>query len=181
MLMTVLDELTIKRCIIIGHSWGSMTSLRAAHKYPARFSALGLFNMPFKRTTGISRISFKFQKLLSIFPKFYAKQAAKALYSQNLMLKRPELLEKLKRNLASRPSKETRNMLDAVILNANDAINLIQSLKVPAFSVVGEEDTSCTAPPEMETLIVPGGHVSPYEAPEEILGVIKNVIKASKN
>ena len=179
MLMTVLDELTIKRCIIIGHSWGSMTGLRAAHKYPSRFSALGLFNMRFKRIKGISRAGFNIQKLLSMFPKFYAKQAAKSLYSQSLLLKRPELLDNLQRNLSSRPSKEIRQILDAVILNANDAINLIQSLKVPAFAVVGEEDASCTAPPELETLIVSGGHVSPYEAPEEILSVISNVIKVS--
>jgi len=178
MLMTVLDELNIERCIVIGHSWGSMTGLRAAHKYPSRFSALGLFNMPFKRITGLSRVGFKFQKLLCIFPKFYAKQAAKSLYSQDLLQKRPELLEKMQNNLSVRPPKEIRHTLDAVILNANEAIDLLYDLKVPALAVVGEEDY-CTAPAEVETLIVPGGHVSPYEAPVEILSAIKKVITVS--
>ena len=42
MLMEVLDSLNIKTCIAVGHSWGSMTALRAATKFPERFSALGL-------------------------------------------------------------------------------------------------------------------------------------------
>ena len=67
MLINILDELNIPRCIIIGHSWGSMTGLRAAHKYPSRFSALGLFNMPFERATGLSRAGFSFQKLMAWF------------------------------------------------------------------------------------------------------------------
>jgi 3-oxoadipate enol-lactonase len=36
MLIEILDSLHIPRVIAIGHSWGSMTILRAAHKHPLK-------------------------------------------------------------------------------------------------------------------------------------------------
>ena len=44
MLLAVLDEINVARCIVIGHSWGSMTALRAAIRTLSRFAALGVFN-----------------------------------------------------------------------------------------------------------------------------------------
>ena len=42
MLMQIINELKLDTCFLIGHSWGSMTALRAAGKFPERFEALGL-------------------------------------------------------------------------------------------------------------------------------------------
>jgi len=48
MLIEILDILQIPRVIAIGHSWGSMSILRAAHKHPERFESIGLCNMLFQ-------------------------------------------------------------------------------------------------------------------------------------
>ena len=181
MLIEILDALKITRCIIIGHSWGSMTGLRAAHQYPKRFSALGLFNMPFERTTGVSRVGFIFQKLMTLFPKFYAKQAAKALYSVSFLLKHPELSAKIQTNLSQRPSKEISQCIDAIILDAIDTKQLLNDLQVPALAVKGEADY-VGIHPKIEMITVPGGHISPHEAPKEISQIIKQVVNlSSKN
>ena len=46
MLKEILDYLDIGKCYAIGHSWGSMTILRAATAFPERFKSIGLCNMP---------------------------------------------------------------------------------------------------------------------------------------
>ncbi|HEY0298551.1 MAG TPA: alpha/beta fold hydrolase, partial [Arachidicoccus sp.] len=51
MLIEILDSLQIPKAIAIGHSWGSMTILRAAHRLPARFESVGLCNMSFHAPT----------------------------------------------------------------------------------------------------------------------------------
>jgi 3-oxoadipate enol-lactonase len=180
MLIRIMDELTVQRCIVIGHSWGSMTALRAAVQFPDRFAALGLFNMPFRRTKGLSRITFALHKSMTIFPTFFAKQAAKALYSPQLLEKRPELIAQMQARLPKRPAKEIARTIEAVILKAQDAVSLIQNLQVPAMAVIGETDY-VGIPPKLEVLTVPGGHVSPQEAEEDVSKAIKRVLDLADN
>ena len=175
MLMEVLDSLNIKTCIAVGHSWGSMTALRAATKFPERFSALGLFNMPFKRSTGVGRLGFTLQKLMVVFPKFYARQAAKSLYTPEFLLSRPELSKQMQERLAIRPPKEISRVIDAVILNAEDTSTLVSNLRVPALAVVGASDY-VGIPPGVETVKVLGGHISPHEATSETSQTILRVL-----
>jgi len=102
MLMQIMNELSLDTCFLVGHSWGSMTALRAAVRYPDRFQALALFNMPFRKTTGLRRLGFIFQKAMLFFPGFYAKQAAKSLYSEEILIIRPELVTQMQDRLAKR-------------------------------------------------------------------------------
>jgi 3-oxoadipate enol-lactonase len=175
MLMEILDGLNIKSCVAIGHSWGSMTALRAATKFPERFSALGLFNMPFKPLTRLGRLGFTLQKLMVVFPRFYARQAAKSLYTPELLRSRPELSEQMQERLAMRPPKEIARVIDAVLLNAEDASTLVSNLRVPALAIVGESDY-VGVPAGVETVSVAGGHISPHEATSETRQAILRVL-----
>ncbi len=176
MFMHILNEMGVTRCIVIGHSWGSMTALRAASKYPSRFAALGLFNMPFKRSVGVGRLAFTLQKLMTGFPRFYAKQAAKSLYTKQMLSARPELSVSMQERLAVRPSREISRVIDAVILNAEDATHLLNTLKVPALAIIGESDY-VGVPPGMTTVTVLGGHISPHETPAETRLAIEQVLE----
>ena len=166
MLIEVLDALKIEQCIPIGHSWGSMTILRAAVQHPERFLSLGLFNMPFQETTGMSRLGFTLQKSMVYFPRFYGKQAAKALYTEDFLNDQPETIEYIQDGMHRRPPIETARTLDAVILLAKDARPIIHELAVPAIVVKGESDY-VGEPPGLQIRLVPGGHVTPHEAPAE--------------
>lgn len=178
MLINVMDELGLEKCFVIGHSWGSMTALRAAIKFPERFEALGLFNMPFRKTIGLRRLGFIFQKAMLFFPKFYAKQAAKSLYSEELLQRRPELVIQMQESLSKRSVRELSRVIDSVILMPDGAARLINELKVPALAVVGSDDY-VGIPPKLETWTVPGGHISPHESVEKIKEAIKKVIGMS--
>lgn len=179
MLEVVLDDLGVSRCVLIGHSWGSMTAVRAAAAFPSRIAGLGLFNTPFRRTTGSSRLAFTLQKLLVRFPRFYARQAAKSLYTKEALAARPELSTQMEERLATRPPKEISRAIDAVLLDADDATDLISGLKMPALAVVGEADY-VGKPPGIRTLTVPGGHISPHEAPEQTYEAARQVVRLAE-
>ena len=176
MLAETLDALAVRECILIGHSWGSMTALRAASRTPSRFAALGLFNMPHRRAAGLGRLGFSLQKLMTRFPRFYAMQAAKSLYTRNTLRSRPEFSADMQQRLSARRPREIARTIDAVILGAADAGELLNTLKVPALAVVGASDY-VGIPPGVECVAVPGGHISPHEAPAESLRFIKRVIE----
>ena len=63
----------------------------------------------------------------------------------------------------------------AVRIDAKDASELIKKLEVPAYALVGKKDY-VGIPPEIETFVVQGGHVSPIEAPIEVNQMIVKIM-----
>ncbi len=70
MLIGILDSLQIPKVIAVGHSWGSMTILRAAHKQPARFESVGLCNVSFKAPTKQQKTTICFEYSMLAFRNF---------------------------------------------------------------------------------------------------------------
>lgn len=175
MFMQILDALKLERCVAIGQSWGSMVAVRAASLYPSRFEALGLFNMPHIKTRGMRKLGFLMQKLFLTMPRFYAKQAARSLYSKELLKRQPEILTQMQQRMSKRSAKELSRLIDAVILNADDAASYIEKLKVPVLAIVGEDDYVGT-PPKLDTWKVPGRHISPQESVEKTRAAICHVL-----
>jgi pimeloyl-ACP methyl ester carboxylesterase len=178
MLIEILDSLQIPKVIAVGHSWGSMTILRAAHKKPERFTSIGLCNMPFLAASKKQKNTFGLQHSLLVFRNFYTKQAAKALFGKTSLVKDPSLIDQLSRPMSVLTNKEVKQIDKKVILDAEDATHLIQNLQVKAIALKGKEDYVPT-PPKIETIIVDGGHISPLEQSSKVLEFIKTLI-ASK-
>ena len=176
MLLEILDSLKIDKVIAIGHSWGSMTILRAANKNPARFLALGLCNMPFKEPSKKEVRNIKFQHSAMVFKKFYMKQAGRSLMGKESLTENPALLDILITSMSKLTNKEIKYTDKAVRMEAKDATHIITKLAIPFTALVGEEDY-VGIPPIKETIIVKGGHVSPIEVPEEINKLISKLIK----
>jgi 3-oxoadipate enol-lactonase len=176
MLLEILDSLKIEKVIAVGHSWGSMTILRAAHKNPNRFSTLGLCNMPFKDPTNKEIRNIKLQHSAMIFRQFYMKQAGKSLMGKESLSNNPDLLNQLLTPMSKLTNKEIKYTDKAVRINAKDATQLIANLPMPALALVGEEDY-VGLPPITETTTVKGGHVSPIEVPNEVYNMIIKLTK----
>lgn len=175
MLIEVLDQLQIPKAISVGHSWGSMTTLRAAAKAPERFQAIGLCNLPFEATPKAVQRRFQLQHLMLRFRGFYAKQVSKAMYGKAILQAQPDLQDQLKRSMDKLSHRDIRQTDRAVILNADPAESLIQNLQMPALGLKGEEDYVPVSP-HLKTRIVEGGHVSPLEMPEEVVGLVQDLI-----
>ena len=175
MLMQILDALAIERCVVIGQSWGSMVALRAANQFPQRFEALGLFNMPHTKTTGMRKAGFWMQKMFMGMPRFYARQAAQSLYSEDVLKRHPELVTRMQERMSKRSARELSRLVDAVILCPDDARRYIEKLKVPALAFIGEDDY-VGRPPGLDTGMIPGRHISPHESEEKTRAAISRVL-----
>jgi len=121
MLLEILDHLKIAKVIAVGHSWGSMTILRAASKQPERFENVLLCNMPFLAATKKQKITFVLQHSMLIFRNFYTKQVAKALFGKTLFKENPSLIEDLKRPMNLLSNAQIKQTDKAVIIDAEDA------------------------------------------------------------
>jgi pimeloyl-ACP methyl ester carboxylesterase len=164
MLLEILDNLQIPRVIAIGHSWGSMTILRAAYKHPERFEGIGLCNMPFEAASPKQKRMFKLQHTLLFFREFYTKQATKSLFGKSSLKVNPKLHAQLQRPMNILTKDDIKQIDKKVILDAEDARTMILNLKVKAIAIKGKEDYVPT-PPKIQTILVDGGHISPLEEP----------------
>jgi len=176
MLLEILDCLQITKVIAVGHSWGSMTIIRAASKQPERFESVLLCNMPFLAATKKQKLTFGLQHSMLIFRKIYTKQAAKALFGKTSLKENPSLIEDLKRPMNLLSNAQIKHTDKAVIADADDASELIKNLKVRAVSLKGIEDY-VPVPPSIESIIIEGGHISPLEQPHEILSLFRKIYK----
>lgn len=175
MLLEILHGLKLPKVIAIGHSWGSMTILRAAHKNPEQFSSIGLCNMPFMDASKRKKLILRMQHTMLPFRNFYTQQAAKALFGKSSLNDNTFLTNQLKRTMDLLTIHQLKHTDRAVIGNADDATELIKTLKVKALALKGEEDY-VPAPPHLETFIVKGGHVSPIENPNGVLEFVKRIV-----
>lgn len=176
MLIELLDSLGYDRVYAVGHSWGSMTILRAAAKSPERFEALGLCNMPFAKGTIKTQMKFGFQHMVLPFRKFYTKQVAKAMFSEESISKRPELYEYLDVSMSLLSNKEVKKTDRFVISKVESGIEYLDRLKVPALALKGSKDYVGT-PEKIVTTVVDGAHTSPLEQPEKVFEFIEKVFR----
>lgn len=175
MLIEVLDELNVEQVIAVGHSWGSMTILRAASTNPERFAAIGFCNMPFEEASFGGKMMFNFQHLMLRFRDFYVKQAANAIFGSHDDDRNQELLDHLQLSMSVLSRDDIKATDEKVIIQAKDTRQLVQELKVPSLAIVGQEDY-VPSPEPISTRVVSGGHVSPIEALEEVMKLLNDVI-----
>jgi pimeloyl-ACP methyl ester carboxylesterase len=174
MLIEILDSLKITKVIAVGHSWGSMTILRAASEQPARFESVLLCNMPFLAATKKQKITFGLQHSMLRFRNFYTNQAAKALFRKTSLKENPSLIDQLKRPMNLLSNAQIKHTDKAVIIDAEDASELIKDLNVRALALKGVEDY-VPAPPNIETIIITGGHISPLEQPHKVISLVRKL------
>jgi 3-oxoadipate enol-lactonase len=179
MLLEILDNLQITKVIAVGHSWGSMTILRAANKHPERFEGIGLCNMPFEAASPKQKRMFKLQHTLLFFREFYTKQATKSLFGKSSLKVNPKLHAQLQRPMNILTIDDIKQIDKKVILDAEDARTMILNLKVKAIALKGKEDYVPT-PLKIQTILVSGGHISPLEEGLKVLDFIKILIKNKK-
>lgn len=98
MLIGILDDLGIDRCVVIGHSWGAITALLAAARYPTRIAALGLFNMPFTNPSPLQQLTARFQELLALFPRFTPSRFARSFILRHISPNTPKPLSRCRIN-----------------------------------------------------------------------------------
>lgn len=176
MLEEVLNTLNYEKVYAVGHSWGSMTILRAANQFPERFERIALCNMPLNKSSFGTKFKFGFQHLFIGARGFYTKQVVKAMMHSKIQKERPEAVEYLELSMSKLSNKEVKKTDRAVILKADDAHQYVKELKVPALALKGMDDYVGT-PATIETINVEGKHTSPLEQPEKVMELIERLVK----
>lgn len=176
MLLEILDTLKFDKVIAVGHSWGSMTILRAANQCPGRFVALGLCNMPFKETTRKEARIITIQHFAMGFRKFYMKQAAMSLMGKDSIANNPALIGRVMDPMRKLSDREIKYIDKVVRIEAKDTTHLITNLMMPTFALVGKSDY-VGIPPVKDTIVVKGGHVSPLEEPDEVFMFVHKIME----
>lgn len=172
MLIEILDKLGIHRVIAIGHSWGSMTILRAATTYSERFASIGLCNMPFEGGTLRRKITF-FAQHIGLFSRdFYTKKAAESLMHKPSK----EQIAQLSTTMGRLTAFDIMTIDKTVITHVDDTSHLLGILQVPALSLKGKYDY-VPDPDPIPFEVVEGGHISPWESPKEVKAFIQKVIQ----
>jgi pimeloyl-ACP methyl ester carboxylesterase len=179
MLLEVLDALKITQVIGIGHSWGSMTLMRAAVLKPERFAALGLANMPLAPGNGFKQIGYALLSTTMLWRDFYTTQAAHALFAKASLRAHPELLPSFRQTMGCLSNRSLRRVDTAVRMAVDSGYVWLNQLKVPALALRGEQDY-VPDPSPIPLRVVPGGHISPLEAREEMLDFIQRVMDLAK-
>jgi pimeloyl-ACP methyl ester carboxylesterase len=176
MLIDILDSIEIEKCYAIGHSWGSMTILRAASHHPERFAGVGLCNMPLKAGSLFARVQFGFQHTMLSFRKFYSRQVSNAMFGTEAKERDPEIVDYLEQTLSKLSNKEIRKTDKEVITNVNSGFPYLDKLTVPAITLKGKNDYVPTTE-NIEMMIVDGKHTSPLEQAEKVMELIMKVVK----
>lgn len=183
MLLDIIKQLPQKKVHVIGHSWGAITAIRAAHIDPSCFYSATLFNVPVGPPGFLDRVAFQAQLCFTIFPKFYGEQAAKSLYYSSFISKNGgQCVKDMGTRLSLMPPGSINETIRAVILDAKDIEPQLELLRnqIPVLVCFGEKDYALK---QMHgtCVTVPGcGHMLPEEAPDDCLGKILETVEISK-
>jgi hypothetical protein len=149
--------------------------MRAANLNPQAFHAVGLCNLRFNAETAFGTALVHLRHFMLPLQSFYVEQVGKALYAKRSLASQPELRGKLSIPMNLLASRDIKQIDRAVIIDPADSTEQAARLLVPAMAIVGEEDY-VGMPPIADTTVVPGGHVSPLEAPNHVLAMIHNLL-----
>ena len=86
-----------------------------------------------------------------------------------------DLMAKFEKQFLKNANRSIKQTDRAVIMEVNDTQHLPSELKVPVLALRGAEDY-VKSPKGVETIVVPGGHISPWEQPEAVSEFIQRII-----
>lgn len=194
-LVTLLDELSISTCVIVGLSMGGYIALRALEKYPERFNAAVLCHTRSEADTNEGKLK-RYQGMTAVRrdgSSAFAETMVKVLFTPESLRTCPKEVDAIRATIASTPPLSIAGTLIALGARTDTTASLSR-ITVPTLILAGEFDP--LAPPAAsqamheritgsELSIVPGSaHMSNLENPEffneKLLQFLKRVHKTRR-
>ncbi|MBX2893280.1 MAG: alpha/beta hydrolase [Saprospiraceae bacterium] len=179
----VLDEVSVEKCVLVGHSMGGYAALEFAEHHPERLSGLGLFHShPFEdsderreaRRRGIEMLQAGKRDL-------YVSQLFPGLFAETFAKTHPERLNALIDEAKRFAPEGIAAALEAMLGRKNHTETL-RRIACPVLFVLGEQDA--IAPPEqvLQAAVLPRvadvhiltgvGHMGMFEAAEKSAEIV---------
>ncbi|GAB4500197.1 MAG: alpha/beta hydrolase [Saprospiraceae bacterium] len=180
----VLNDLSIEKCVLIGHSMGGYTALEFAAKYPERLAGLGLFHShPFEDSPERKEARHRGIEMLRAGKRdLYVAQLFPGLFAESFGKTNPEVINALI-NRGKRQSPEAIvAALEGMILRKNH-LETLRSISCPTQFIFGAEDTIATPEQGLQAAVLPNiadvhvlpgvGHMGMFEAPEKCAAIVR--------
>lgn len=180
----VLDEISVKKCVLVGHSMGGYTALAFAEKYPERLAGLGLFHShPFEDTEeGRANRRRGIEMLQSGKRDLYVAQLFPTLFAENFSKTNPNLVNALIENGKRQPAEAIIAALEGMMARKN-RVETLRSAPCPLLFLLGEHDVivapervmqAAVLPDVADVHILPGvGHMGMFEAAEKTARIVQ--------
>ncbi|MCC6624160.1 MAG: alpha/beta fold hydrolase [Deltaproteobacteria bacterium] len=181
----VMDALGIQRAILVGLSMGAMAAMHFAARHPSRVAGLAFFNTSADRQLGRPRLIAlgALARLVGMRP-FLRKQALAEMFGPTFRRAHPEIVKVFDERFAALDVPGATRALTMVV-DRPAALDLLPGIGAPTMIVAGEEDKA-TPPwlgrrilermPHAEWHLLPCGHLSAVERPDEVSALLRSFV-----
>ena len=180
----VLNELSIEKCVLVGHSMGGYAALEFAEKYPERLAGLGLFHShPFEDTPARKEARRRGIEMLQAGKRdLYVAQLFPGLFAEAFTKANPELIDALIDKGKRQSAKGIAAALEGMIARKNHEQTL-RSAPCPVLFLLGTEDTIIPLEQGMQAAVLPDiadvhvlsgvGHMGMLESTEKSAEIVR--------
>lgn len=182
--LAVLDDMSVEKCALVGHSMGGYTALAFAEKHPERLAGLGLLHShPFEDTPeGRANRRRGIEMLQSGKRDLYVAQLFPTLFAEAFATAHPNIINALIDRGKRQSTEGIVAALDGMLARKNHS-GTLRSVACPVLFLLGAEDA--IAPPERvlqaavlpdmaDVHILPGvGHMGMFEATEKTSEIVR--------
>lgn len=182
----IMDSLGIEQAVLVGHSWGGMSSLRVALDHPQRVAALGLVNTPLAPRTAAERRRYRTLVALLMAigaPRWYGRQIVAALFDPDA--RRSDMALRMIEQVRAADRRVVARAMRAVLVNPDDVSDRLGELRMPVLAVAGRDDYVLDAAaaamlaervPHARIVHVTGDHVTPVEQPAALASLLDELV-----
>jgi len=186
----VLDQLQVKRCIMIGHSMGGYVTLEFALQYPEMLAAYGLFHSHASADTEESKENRRRTiNIVKLNKAGFINQFIPDLFAEENVEKFDGEITKLQEIASETPAKGIIAALEAM-RDRSGKIELLLNTVVPVLFIAGKEDSRIPVQNIMAQAILPQhaevlilgkvGHMGFMEAKTKTLEMVRCFVKKVK-
>ena len=184
----VLDELEIKKCILIGHSMGGYIALAFAEKYQHYLNGLGLFHSHPMADTAAKKLDR--QKSIDFINRnghaIYVKQLIPKFFAPNAAQVSSRLVDKLIVKASQYNVKGITAALETM-KNRKEKTHVLKELDCPALFIIGGKDNLIPSKASIDQTHLPEiasihilaeiGHMAMFEDRKTSVKIIKEFIE----
>lgn len=181
----MLNEFSVERCVLVGHSMGGYVALEFAARYPDRLAGLGLVHShpyedsPERRETrrrGIEMVQSGKRDL-------YVTQLFSSLFAAAFAGQHPDTVDALIENAKRQPAAGIIAALEGMIARMDHTATL-RNASSPVLFLLGTDDSIITPEMGLQAAMLPDivdihvlegiGHMSMYETPEKTVEIVRS-------
>lgn len=186
--LEILDALEIDGAVLVGHSWGGMSALRAALLAPDRVTRLVLVNTPLRPRSPRERARYRLLTLLLRAigaPRWYGRQVAAALFDAGA--RDSAIASRMIERMRVADRAPLARAMRAVLIEPDDISARLTELAMPVTALAGADDYVLDEAavallrqtvPHAHIKHVPGNHVTPVEQPDAVARLLAEALRS---